>query len=119
MTVTTRITGTGSYLPPRRVTNQELVADLASRGIESSHEWIVERTGIHARHFAAPDVAALPPTKEGAFHDTYPIDPGGWIKLRIRFDRPEQVGRFVYHCHILEHEDKGMMSVIQVVDTTH
>ena len=68
---------------------------------------------------AAPDVAALPPTKEGAFHDTYPIDPGGWIKLRIRFDRPEQVGRFVYHCHILEHEDKGMMSVIQVVDTTH
>ncbi|WP_298437048.1 beta-ketoacyl-ACP synthase III [Ottowia sp.] len=58
MTVTTRITGTGSYLPPRRVTNQELVADLASRGIESSHEWIVERTGIHARHFAAPDVAA-------------------------------------------------------------
>ncbi|MDR0274905.1 MAG: ketoacyl-ACP synthase III [Burkholderiaceae bacterium] len=58
MTRTTRITGAGSYLPPRRVTNQELVADLASRGIESSHEWIVERTGIHARHFAAPDVAA-------------------------------------------------------------
>ena len=58
MTVTTRITGTGSYLPPRRVTNQELVADLASRGIESSHEWIVERTGIKARHFAAPEVCS-------------------------------------------------------------
>jgi len=58
MTRTTRITGTGSHLPPRRVTNAELVADLAARGIESSHEWIVERTGIHARHFAAPDVTA-------------------------------------------------------------
>ncbi len=66
----------------------------------------------------APNVAALPATKDGAFHDTYPIDPGGWIRLRIRFDRPEQIGRYVYHCHILEHEDKGMMSVVQVVDTT-
>lgn len=51
-----RITGTGSYLPPRRLTNADLVADLATRGIETSDEWIVERTGIRARHFAAPDV---------------------------------------------------------------
>ena len=53
-----RITGTGSYLPPRRVTNDDLVAELAARGIETSDEWIVERTGIQARHFAAPDVPA-------------------------------------------------------------
>lgn len=52
-----RITGTGSYLPPRRLTNADLVAELAQRGIETSDEWIVERTGIRARHFAAPDVA--------------------------------------------------------------
>ncbi|MDO5692183.1 MAG: beta-ketoacyl-ACP synthase III [Pseudomonadota bacterium] len=51
-----RITGTGSCLPPRRVTNEELVAELATRGIETSNQWIVERTGIHARHFAAPEV---------------------------------------------------------------
>jgi 3-oxoacyl-[acyl-carrier-protein] synthase-3 len=51
-----RITGTGSYLPPRRVTNADLVAELAQSGIETSDEWIVERTGIRARHFAAPDV---------------------------------------------------------------
>ncbi|MBP7537981.1 MAG: 3-oxoacyl-ACP synthase, partial [Ottowia sp.] len=36
-----RITGTGSYLPPRRVTNDDLVAELAARGIETSDEWIV------------------------------------------------------------------------------
>jgi len=53
-----RIVGTGSYLPPRRVTNDELAADLAKRGVETSDEWIVERTGIHARHFAAPDVTS-------------------------------------------------------------
>ena len=53
-----RITGTGSYLPPRRLTNADLVAELAQRGIETSDEWIVERTGIRARHFAASDVSS-------------------------------------------------------------
>ena len=54
----TRISGTGSYLPPNRVSNQALVEQLAARGLESSHEWIVERTGIHARHFADEGVCA-------------------------------------------------------------
>ncbi|MEK8045044.1 beta-ketoacyl-ACP synthase III [Ideonella margarita] len=53
-----RITGTGSKLPERRVTNAELAAQLAERGLETSDEWIVERTGIRARHFAAPDVTS-------------------------------------------------------------
>ena len=58
MTLHARIIGTGSELPPRRVTNAELAAELAARGIETSDEWIVERTGIRARHFAAPDVGS-------------------------------------------------------------
>jgi 3-oxoacyl-[acyl-carrier-protein] synthase-3 len=53
-----RITGTGSYLPPRRLTNADLTAELAAKGVETSDEWIVERTGIRARHFADPDVCA-------------------------------------------------------------
>ena len=53
-----RITGTGSYLPPRRITNHDLVADLAQRGVQTSDEWIVERTGIHARHFADEGVTS-------------------------------------------------------------
>jgi len=55
-TLYSRVIGTGSYLPPDRVTNQELTARLAAKGVETSDEWIVARTGIHARHFAAPDV---------------------------------------------------------------
>jgi 3-oxoacyl-[acyl-carrier-protein] synthase-3 len=51
-----RITGTGSYLPPRRLSNAELVAELAAKGVETSDDWIVERTGIRARHFAEADV---------------------------------------------------------------
>jgi len=53
-----RITGTGSYLPPQRLSNADLVARLAADGIETSDEWIVERTGIRARHFAAPGVTS-------------------------------------------------------------
>ena len=58
MTRYSRITGTGSYLPPRRLTNAELAAELAVKGVETSDQWIVERTGIRARHFAAPDVSS-------------------------------------------------------------
>jgi 3-oxoacyl-[acyl-carrier-protein] synthase-3 len=54
----TRIAGTGSSLPARRLTNADLVAELASRGLETSDDWIVERTGIRARHFVAPGVHA-------------------------------------------------------------
>ncbi|RYY91765.1 MAG: 3-oxoacyl-ACP synthase, partial [Comamonadaceae bacterium] len=53
-----RITGTGSYLPPRRVTNADLAAQLAATGVDTSDEWIVERTGIRARHFAEADVTS-------------------------------------------------------------
>ena len=58
MTRYSRIIGTGSYLPPHRLTNAELAAELATKGVETSDEWIVERTGIRARHFAAPDVSS-------------------------------------------------------------
>ncbi|MBX9960383.1 MAG: ketoacyl-ACP synthase III [Burkholderiaceae bacterium] len=53
-----RITGTGSFLPPKRLSNAELAAQLAKNGIETSDEWIVERTGIRARHFAEPGVTS-------------------------------------------------------------
>jgi 3-oxoacyl-[acyl-carrier-protein] synthase-3 len=46
------IVGSGSYLPPRIVSNDELAADLATRNIATSDEWIVERTGIRQRHLA-------------------------------------------------------------------
>ena len=58
MRIYSRIAGTGSYLPPRRLTNADLAAQLGAQGIETSDEWIVERTGIRARHFADDGVAA-------------------------------------------------------------
>jgi len=40
------------------LTNADLAAELATQGVETSDDWIVERTGIRARHFAAPDVCS-------------------------------------------------------------
>ncbi len=58
MTRYARIAGTGSCLPPRRLTNADMVSMLAPRGVETSDEWIVERTGIRARHFVGEGVYA-------------------------------------------------------------
>src|SRR5690554_3207984 len=49
-----KITGSGGYLPDRVVSNDELAADLATRHVETSDEWIVTRTGIRQRHIADP-----------------------------------------------------------------
>jgi FtsP/CotA-like multicopper oxidase with cupredoxin domain len=59
------------------------------------------------------------------WHDTFPIPPAkfdntdntkvkepGRIVVTINFSSEQQLGRFVFHCHILEHEDKGMMAPI-------
>ena len=54
----TRITGTGSMLPSRVVSNQALAADLATRGIETSDQWIFDRTGIRQRYLADADVTS-------------------------------------------------------------
>jgi 3-oxoacyl-[acyl-carrier-protein] synthase-3 len=58
-----RITGTGFYVPPRVVTND----DLAKMGIDTTSQWIIQRTGIEERHFAEPGVGtsdlALPAAK--------------------------------------------------------
>ncbi|MFZ0438868.1 MAG: beta-ketoacyl-ACP synthase III [Candidatus Sulfotelmatobacter sp.] len=48
-----KITALGTYVPPRILTNQEL-----EKMVDTTTEWILERTGIHERHLVAPGVAA-------------------------------------------------------------
>jgi 3-oxoacyl-[acyl-carrier-protein] synthase III len=53
MTTFARIVGTGSYLPEKVVTNDDL-----AKMVETNDEWIVSRTGIRERHYAAPHESA-------------------------------------------------------------
>ena len=56
------ISGTGFYVPPRVVTNDELVREY---GMETSDEWIQQRTGIRERRFAADGVGSADLGLEG------------------------------------------------------
>ncbi len=47
-----------------------------------------------------------PPINRNVLHDNYALPPGSRVFVMIRFDGPK-LGRFVLHCHIMEHEDKG------------
>ncbi len=59
MPIFARITGTGSALPERVVSNAELVRELAQRNIETSEDWIVTRTGIRQRYLVGPGVGTV------------------------------------------------------------
>ena len=90
-------------------------------------DWIIEnRTQelhafhIHQLHFMLVDWNGIP-LDEPYLRDT--INVGYWdgkstqypsVRLRMDFRNPNVVGTFVYHCHLLEHEDGGMMGLIRV-----
>jgi len=53
------------------------------------------------------------PLTEPVWLDTVDIPPMGFVKFRSRY--PDFIGKYVQHCHILTHEDIGMMQIVEVV----
>ena len=91
-------------------------------------DWIIENRStelhafhIHQLHFMLMDWSGAP-VNEPFLRDTvnvpyyadrmlhYPS-----VRLRMDFRDPNTVGTFVYHCHLLEHEDGGMMGTVRVL----
>lgn len=102
--------------PPSVITQQGSVED-----------WVIENRStevhafhIHQVHFIELEVNGVP-TNDDSLRDTvlvpywdgvsstYPS-----VKVRMDFRNPETAGTFLYHCHILDHEDGGMMAKILV-----
>ena len=91
-------------------------------------DWIIENRSqelhafhIHQIHFMLLDWNGVP-LNEPFLRDTVnvaywdgasPVFPS--VKLRMDFRDPKLTGTFVYHCHLLEHEDGGMMGTIRVI----
>jgi FtsP/CotA-like multicopper oxidase with cupredoxin domain len=69
---------------------------------------------IHQTRFQLVEVNGTPQPLDG-YYDTVNVPVRGEIKIIIPFTDPVMVGKFVYHCHLLSHEDKGMMATIEVV----
>lgn len=58
--------------------------------------------------------AAAPPDQQG-WKDTVVLDDDDWSEIIVRFDHPAtEAHPYMYHCHILEHEDRGMMGQFTV-----
>jgi FtsP/CotA-like multicopper oxidase with cupredoxin domain len=74
---------------------------------------------IHQTSFLVTEMGGVS-WKDDSLRDTFSVPPAtdqgpGVLKVVIPFTDPVVVGRFVYHCHAVDHEDKGMMGVIEVV----
>ena len=70
---------------------------------------------MHQVHFQIVAVNGQPVPFEG-YRDVVRIPEQGAVTIRIAFLRPEIIGTFFYHCHVLKHEDRGMMANIEVYD---
>jgi suppressor of ftsI len=91
-----------------------------------TEEWTVINTDqqyhsfhIHQTGFLVSEVNGVRPN-EDSLRDTYSMLPAtdagpSLLKVVIPFTDPVIVGRFVYHCHAVDHEDKGMMGAIEVL----
>ncbi len=103
--------------PPAIITHQGDVED-----------WVIENRApenhefhMHQIHFQLRDVDGVPVGPEARqFYDTYQIPywsgEGPYPSITVRMDfRGADIGDFVYHCHILGHEDNGMMATIRVL----
>lgn len=107
----------GPNNPPAITTRQGSVEDwtIENRSSEN-HDF-----HMHQIHFLLLAINGVPvPPKKQQFYDTYEVPywkgtgPYPSITLRMDFRGPD-VGDFVYHCHILEHADNGMMAIIRVL----
>jgi FtsP/CotA-like multicopper oxidase with cupredoxin domain len=102
--------------PPSIVTTRGAVEDwlIQNRTFEL-HDF-----HIHQIHFLVLEKNGIPvPKKDRQFHDTIEVPywsgAGDYPSVKVRMDfRGAVIGDFVYHCHILDHEDGGMMAIIRV-----
>ena len=88
----------------------------------STEEWTIRNDTddfhefhIHQVHFQVVAVNGRPVDFEG-YRDVVRVPERGSVTLRMAFTDRRILGTFVYHCHVLKHEDRGMMGNIEVYD---
>jgi FtsP/CotA-like multicopper oxidase with cupredoxin domain len=105
---------------PAIITTQGAVEDWTIENrTEELHEF-----HMHQIHFLVLAVNGVPiPKRKQQFYDTFQVPywtgHGHYPSITVRMDfRGADIGDFVYHCHILDHEDAGMMAIIRVLPKT-
>jgi len=110
--------GPGKFLINGKQFDMDRVDTTVSLG--DVEEWTIRNAAdemhtfhMHQRHFQVVEVDGRPVPFIGV-QDNVNVSVRGVVKILVAFTDPVIVGKFVYHCHILSHEDKGMMAVIEV-----
>jgi hypothetical protein len=81
--------------------------DVAVFHIHQTDFQVVEVNGRRQPFTGYQDTVSLPLAKRGR---------PGEVKIIVPFTNPVSVGKFVYHCHIVQHADTGMMANLELVD---
>ncbi|MFN0094044.1 MAG: multicopper oxidase family protein [Dehalococcoidia bacterium] len=99
----------GRSFDPKRV-------DIQTR-FGAVEEWTVRNSStmdhpFHLHVWPFQVVGASNQSVQPGWKDVVNVPAGGWVRFRVRFDT--HAAKTVYHCHILDHEDMGMMGIIEV-----
>ena len=93
----------------------------------TTEKWVIQNAGgrIHtfhlhdaeqqclSRYFGTPPPSLPPCPANDVFNDTWFLDANETIVLKVKFT--DFIGRYVFHCHVLEHEQDGMMAQFEVL----
>jgi suppressor of ftsI len=113
-----------AFMIDGQVFNDDRVDQTVKLG--NTEEWTIVNTDQQYHSFHVHQTAFLVTEINGAsqnersLRDTFSVPPAtdtepSILKVVIPFTDPVITGRFVYHCHAVDHEDKGMMGIIEVV----
>jgi suppressor of ftsI len=111
----------GFYINRKKYTPN--AAPMITEPIGDFHHWRVANQTHEAHQFHIHQVHFLPYVQDGVritppdWLDTINVPPGGKIEMVMDFTDPIIRGMSVFHCHLLKHEDKGMMAKILFVDS--
>ncbi|MBN1525194.1 MAG: multicopper oxidase domain-containing protein [Spirochaetales bacterium] len=98
------------YIPVNTPEVWEIVNDTRGMGMMN----IPHSFHIHDTQFLVLAVNGEPPPGQLAgYKDTILLWPGDAFRILVQFD--EYLGKYMYHCHLLEHEDQGMMGIFEVI----
>jgi FtsP/CotA-like multicopper oxidase with cupredoxin domain len=104
----------GNIFDPARIDQQVKLGDLEEWTIRNMDDEEQSHTfHIHVNDFQVMSINGQPYNASG-LQDTVVLPGKGEVVIRIPFD--DFIGKFVYHCHIIFHEDHGMMGVVEVTE---
>ncbi len=127
---TTAVSGTAGQMNGMSFTINGKTFDLAridetitTNGSVTTEVWEIKNMSMMAHPFHAHAIQYQVLTRNGAaaegtdlgWKDTVLVGPGESVKLIGKFDPLISYGKYMYHCHILEHEDNGMMGIFEVL----